>query len=133
MDILKEAGNVKKLVGDKKTRDAASKAIKGANSLGIDITKVLPVVIKNADVISALANIGLKKGSDPASASVQKLVSSLKTKVSKVTGTKLTDKNFQTIVNKLVSNETVKNKIEKLSSTTGVTTFIKKAISEYVA
>ena len=132
MDILKMAGNVKKIVGDKKTREVASKAIKVANSLGIDITKVLPIIIKNADVISALANIGLKKGSDPASASVQKLVSSLKTKISNVVGTKLKDKDFQTIVNKLVSNPTVKAKVEKLSST-GVATFIKKAISEYVS
>lgn len=131
MDILKMAGNVKKIVGDKKTREVASKAIKVANSLGIDITKVLPVIVKNADVISALANIGLKKGSDPASASVQKLVSSLKTKISNVVGTKLKDKDFQTIVNKLVSNPVVKNKIEKLSSA-GASTFIKKAISEYV-
>lgn len=132
MDILKMAGSVKKIVGDKKTREVASKAIKVANSLGIDIAKVLPIIVKNADVISALANIGLKKGSDPASASVQKLVSSLKTKISNVVGTKLKDKDFQTIVNKLVSNPTVKAKVEKLSST-GVTTFIKKAISEYAS
>ena len=126
----------KTVATNKKARGVAVKATKVATkvakTLGIDMATLLSLAAKNADVINSLAKIGEKKGSDPASSTVQKLVSSLKTKVAKVAGTKIDDNTFKTLTNKLLSNETLKKKVEKISGS-GVATFIKKAVAEYVA
>lgn len=103
-----------------------------AKSAGIDINTIISFVLKNQDVISALGKLGLKKGEDPASSSVQKLVGSLKTNINKAIGTKVDDDTFGSIVNKLMGNAMIKERVEDIAGDS-VTSFIKKAVSEYIS
>lgn len=88
--------------------------------------------LKNKAVMDALIKLGLKKDTNPASTAVQKLVSSLKTSLNKVTGMKLEDKSFGSAITKLLSAGKVKEKLEGVAGK-GVPTFIKKAVSEYIS
>ena len=110
----------------------ADKISKAAKSMGIDLTQVLSMVMKNQDVIAVLGKLGLKKKEDPASSAVQKLVGSLKTAINKASGAKVSDDAFGSLVSKLMGNATVKNTVEDIAGT-GVATFIKKAVSEYIS
>lgn len=136
---------IKKVSSSKKVQDAVSKAKKTINkakiakniskvakSVGIDLTSVLAFAMKNQDVIAVLGKLGLKKKEDPASSAVQRLVGSLKSAINKASGVKVDDNSFTAIANKLLGNTTVKNKVEGIAGS-GVTTFIKKAIKEYVS
>ena len=137
-DVSKLAGNdtvkaaAKKIATDKNARELAKKAVKVAKAAGIDMSTIISFAAKNTDVINALGKLGAKSGSDPASDAVQKLVSSLKTKVVKASGTKIDDDAFGTIINKLMGNATVKKQVEKAAGT-GVSSFIKKAVAEYIS
>lgn len=134
---------VKKIASNKKVKETISKAKKKvstanktvskfAKSLGIDLTQVLSIAMKNQDVINVLGKLGLKKKEDPASSAVQKLVGSLKTAINKATGQKVNDDAFGSIITKLMGNATVKSKVEDIAGS-GVATFIKKAVSEYIS
>ncbi len=136
---------VKKVSSNKKVQNMVSKAKKTVNkakaangiskvakSMGIDLKSVLSFVMKNQDVINMLGKLGLKKKEDPASSAVQKLVANLKTAINKASGVKVDDNSFSTIVNKLLGNTTVKNKVEEIAGGE-VTTFIKKAIKEFTS
>ena len=119
----------KKTVDKAKVADKISKV---AKSVGIDLKSVLSFAMKNQDVINILGKLGLKKKEDPASSAVQKLVGNLKTAINKASGVKVDDDSFSTIINKLLGNTTVKNKVEDIAGG-GVTTFIKKAIKEFTS
>ena len=136
---------VKKVASNKKVQETISKAKKTvdkakvgdkitklAKNVGIDLKDVLALAMKNQDVINVLGKLGLKKKEDPASAAVQKLVGNLKTAVNKVTGKKVDDDTFGSIVSKLMGNATVKSKVEDIAGS-GVATFIKKAVSEFIS
>lgn len=127
---------VKKVASNKKVKDAVTKATKSASkvakTLGVDLTTIVTFAMKNKSVIDALSKLGLKSESDPASSAVQKLVSSLKNTISKAAGTKIEDKTFSSIVTKLLSNSTVKSKVEDAAGK-GVSSFIKKAVAEYIS
>ena len=133
-DKVKSA--VKKVASNKKVKDTVTKATKSASkvakNLGIDMTTLVTFAMKNKGVIDALAKIGLKSESDPASSTVQKLVSSLKNTISKAAGTKIEDKTFGSVVSKLLSNSTVKSKVEDAAGK-GVSSFIKKAVAEFIS
>lgn len=140
-NVAKAAG--KKLASNKKVQKAVSKVkkeaanvskkvAKVAKSTGLDLTQLVSLATNNTDVVNALAKLGLKKGDDPGASSVQKLVGTLKSKVSSAIGVKVEDKTFSSLVSKLLSNATVKSQVEKISGT-GVATFIKKAVAEYIA
>lgn len=130
---VKEA--VKKIAKNETVRKTAKKAVKKVVKTGktacVDVAKILTPLMKNKDVANALANIAAKKKNDPASTTVQKLVSSLKNVISKNVGAKIDNETFSKVVNKLMSNATVKSKVEKLAGA-GVSTFVKKAVSEFV-
>ena len=103
-----------------------------AKSAGIDMNTIISFVLKNQDVVSALGKLGLKKGEDPTSSAVQKLVGSLKTNINKAVGTKIDDDTFGSIVNKLMGNAMIKERVEDIAGDS-VTSFIKKAVSEYIS
>ena len=136
---------VKKVSGNKKVQEMVSKAKKTvgkakvankiskvAKSMGIDLASVLSFAMKNQDVINVLGKLGLKKKEDPTSSAVQKLVGSLKTAINKSSGVKVDDNSFGTIINKLLGNAVVKSKVEETAGS-GVVTFIKKAVKEYIS
>ena len=127
---------VKKVASNKKVKDAVTKATKSASkvakTLGVDLTTIVTFAMKNKSVIDALSKLGLKSESDPASSAVQKLVSSLKNTISKAAGTKIEDNTFSSVVTKLLSNSTVKSKVEDAAGK-GVSSFIKKAVAEYIS
>ena len=141
-DAVKKA--VKKVKNNKTVKSTVAKAKKAATSasktasklakaVGIDMTTLISLASKNKAIVEALAKIGLKKEtSEPEAAGVQKLVGSLKTAVSKAVGVKVEDDTFGNIVNKLLSVDTVKSKVEKLAGN-GVSSFIKKAVAEYIS
>ena len=60
------------------------------------------------------------------------MVGNLKTAINKASGVKVDDDSFSTIINKLLGNTTVKNKVEDIAGG-GVTTFIKEAIKEFTS
>ena len=128
---------VKKLANNKTLKKVGSKAQKtiksAAKTLGIDMTTIISLASKNKTIVEALAKIGLKKEtSEPEAAGVQKLVGSLKSAVSKAVSVKVENDTFGNIVNKLLKVDTVKSKVEKLAGD-GVTSFIKKAVAEYIS
>ena len=128
---------VKKLANNKTLKKVGSKAQKAiksaAKTLGIDMTTIISLASKNKTIVEALAKIGLKKEtSEPEAAGVQKLVGSLKSAVSKAVGVKVEDDTFGNIVNKLLKVDTVKSRVEKLAGE-GVSSFIKKAVAEYIS
>ena len=128
-NIASKAMNNKKV---KKTVESAKKKIvKAAKSAGIDVNSILKLVTKNKDVVSALVKLGVKKDEDPAAATVQRLVSSLKSTISKASGTKVDDDTFSSIVTKLVGVDKVKTNLEEVAGR-GVVGFIKKAVKEYI-
>ena len=132
----------KSTVKSKKTTTKAKKSSSGVNitdtilsmakSAGINMNTIISFALKNQDVISALGKLGQKKGEDPASSSVQKLVGSLKTNISKAVGVKVDDDTFGSIVNKFMGNAMIKDRVEDIAGDS-VTTFIKKAVSEYIS
>ena len=137
--VVKKVANNKKVKETiskaKKTVDKAkvgSKITKLAKDMGIDLKDVLALAMKNQDLIEILGKLGLKKKEDPASSEVHKLVGNLKTALNKVTGHKVDNDTFGSIISKLMGNATVKSKVEKLAGS-GVATFIKKAVSEYIS
>lgn len=128
---------IEKVVNNKELNATATKIQKTikstAKSLGIDVDKIISLATKNKDIIDLLAKIGLKKENlEPDASSVQKIVGNLKTAMSKAVGVKIDDKTFSNVANKLLKNDTVKSKVEKIAGS-GVSTYIKKAISEYVS
>lgn len=127
--VQEMVSKAKKTVDKAKVADKISKV---AKSVGIDLKSVLSFAMKNQDVINILGKLGLKKKEDPASSTVQKLVGNLKTAINKASGVKVDDDSFSTIINKLLGNTTVKNKVEDIAGG-GVTTFIKKAIKEFTS
>ena len=138
--VVKAAGeklaknkNVKKAVSKvtKEAKAASKKVAKVAKSVGIDATSLMTLAIKNKDVVKALENLGLKKDSDPTSSVVQKLVGTLKSKINTAAGIKVEDKTFSSAVTKLLGNTKIKEQLEKISGT-GVSAFIKKAVSAYM-
>ena len=127
--VQEMVSKAKKTVDKAKVADKISKVEK---SVGIDLKSVLSFAMKNQDIINILGKLGLKKKEDPASSTVQKLVGNLKTAINKASGVKVDDDSFSTIINKLLGNTTVKNKVEDIAGG-GVTTFIKKAIKEFTS
>ena len=127
--VQEMVSKAKKTVDKAKVADKISKV---AKSVGIDLKSVLSFAMKNQDVINILGKLGLKKKEDPTSSAVQKLVGNLKTAINKASGVKVDDDSFSTIINKLLGNTTVKNKVEDIAGG-GVTTFIKKAIKEFTS
>ena len=130
---------VKKAANSKKVKDAVSKAkktsetiSKAAKAVGIDLNSIISLAQKNKAVVEALTKLGLKKESDPASSTVQKLVASLKSNISKAAGVKLEDKTFSSLTTKLLANSNIKQKLENAAGR-GVSTFIKKAVEEYIS
>lgn len=134
--VKKVANNkdVKKTVA--KAKNAATKATKTvskvAKAVGIDMSTIISYAAKNKAVMDILVKLGLKKESNPASGAVQKLVGSLKSAVSKAAGIKLEDKSFGSAVTKLLGVEKIKTQLENTAGK-GVVSFIKKAVSEYIA
>ena len=98
----------------------------------LDLNSVLNSILNNSSIITALGKIGLKKEKDPGSSPVQKLVGSLKASIDKVTGVKIDDDLFSSVVTKLLGNKNVKNQVEDVAGT-GVAAFIKKAVSKYIS
>lgn len=140
-DAVKKA--VKKVSSNKKVKATVSKAKKAATSasktvskaakaVGIDMNTILAYAQKNKAVVDVLVKLGLKKESDPASTTVQRLVGSLKNSISSAVGIKLEDKSFSSAVTKLLANTKIKEKLETVVGK-GVPAFIKKAVAEYVS
>lgn len=125
---------ISKVTGTTKSKKGSvvDQISKVAEAMGIDLTQVLSLVMKNQDVIEILGKLGLKKKDDPASAAVQKLVGSLKTTINKASGIKIDDDTFGSLVNKLMGNDKIKGKVEDIAGS-GVATFIKKAVKEYIS
>lgn len=138
-EIVKKVANsdaakkvAKKITGSKSVKNATKNVTKIAKSVKIDLASLISLATKNTAVITALGKLGLKKDADPASSQVQKLVSTLKSAVVKATGTKVDDDKFGSMVNKLMGNVTIKKKVEAIAGS-GVSTFIKKAVSEFIS
>ena len=134
--VKKVANNktVKKTVAKaKKAAGAASKKVsKVAKAVGIDTNAIVAQALKNKAVVDVLVKLGLKKESAPESSAVQKLVSSLKSNISKATGIKLEDKSFSSAVSKVLANAKIKEKLEDVAGR-GIPTFIKKAVDAYIS
>ena len=129
-DAVKKA--VKKVATNKNVKNATKKVTSVAKAVGIDMSSIVSFAMKNKTVLDALTKLGLKKESDPTSGVVQKLVSSLNSAINKTSGIKLEDKTFSSVVSKLLGNTQIKDKLEDAAGK-GVTSFIKKAVAEYIA
>lgn len=123
---------VKKAANSKKVKEATEKISKLTKAVGIDANTVISYALKNKSVMDVLIKLGLKKESDPASSAVQKLVGSLKSSINKASGAKLENKIFGSAVTKLLGVDKIKTQLEKTAGK-GVSTFIKKAVSEYIS
>lgn len=137
MDLNKlasQAGSFLKSDTGKKLVSGAMKAASGkagSKSSGLDLTSLIGLASKNADMINVLGAIGGMKGTaDFDATSTLKLVSQLKKLVTENIG-KIDNNTFKTIVNKLLSSSTVKAKVEKIAGA-GTSAFIKKAITAFV-
>ena len=129
-DAVKKA--VKKVANNKNIKNAQKAVTKAAKAVGIDVGALALTAMKNKAVVDVLVKLGLKKDSDPASGSVQKLVGSLKNTINKAAGVKLEDKSFGSTVTKILGADKVKEKLENAVGK-GVPAFIKKAVSEYIS
>lgn len=129
-DAVKKA--IKKVANNKKVKDVQKTVTKVAKAVGIDMNSIVSYATKNKAVVDVLVKLGLKKESDPASGVVQKLVSSLNSAINKASGVKLDDKSFGSAVTKLLGVDKVKEKLEDAAGK-GVTSFIKKAVAEYIS
>lgn len=131
--------DLKKLAKGFLSSDTAKKAVEKATKevskkAGLDLSSLVGLATKNADVVSLLGKIGSLKGeNEPEDSPVQKLVKQLFTLVGKSTGIKIDEEMFSKIITKLLASEVVKKKIAKLAGSTTATTFIKKAISAFVS
>ena len=131
-EVLKSA--VKAATG-KKTSSASSAVSKVAKAAtgGFDLSSLVGLATKNADMISVLGNLGALKGVvEPEESKAQALVKKLFTLVKKSTGLKIDEEMFSKIVTKVLSSSTVKAKVEKLAGKTGSLAFIKKAIAAFI-
>ena len=135
--VVKKVANnktVKKTVSKAKkaASDASKKVSKVAKAVGVDTNAIVAQVLKNKAIVDILVKLGLKKESAPESSAVQKLVASLKSNISKVTGIKLEDKSFSSAVSKVLANAKIKEKLEDVAGR-GVPSFIKKAVEAYIS
>lgn len=130
-EVVKSA--VKAATGKKGASTSALSKVTKAASGGFDLSSLVGLATKNADMISVLGNLGALKGVvEPEESKAQALVKKLFTLVKKSTGLKIDEEMFSKIVTKLLSSSTVKAKIEKLAGKSGSLAFIKKAIAAFI-
>lgn len=132
MDLSKLASKAGSLLKSEAGQKIVGEAVKGVKEkAGLDVTSLIGLASKNADIIKSLGAIGAMKATSTFDASnTLNLVSQLKNLVTENIG-KIDNNTFKTVIDKLLSTDAIKEKVEKIAGS-GTTSFIKKAIAAFI-